>query len=284
MVQFYKHDIAQWRGGTVMLSDRAYRVYHVLVEEIMVNEGPVALHERSLAGKANRSVRDFKAAMEELIGFGKITVRGGFVHNSRCENELRSIRTNREHASTGGRVSGEVRKKPNENKVDEEAPLPSATKPKREEKRVEKKEISDPSDPRPKPVRTQYPEGYEIFWLGYPTDANMSKKEAHDIWKRMPEEERQKATESLPAFRAYCQANADYRPIHANRYLSKARYEGFLKVAQQAAMPSFHIKRTDPSWPAWEAFYRKTKGKSPPTDASGGWRFPSEYPPEEQVA
>jgi uncharacterized protein YdaU (DUF1376 family) len=285
MVQFYKHDIAPWRGGTVMLSDRAYRVYHVLVEEIMLNEGPAPLHERSLAGKANRSVRDFRAAMEELIGFGKITVRGGFVHNSRCENELNSIRTNREHASNGGRNSGEVRKKAIVLNGGVEAPLPSAMKPKREEKEIEKKEeISVPSEPRPKKVRTQYPEEFETFWSGYPTDVNMSKKEAFDAWKRMGAEARQDAVASLPAFRAYCQANVDYRPIHAGRFLLKARFEGFLKVAQQAAVPSVYIKRTDPAWSAWDAFYRKTKGQAPPTDAAGGWRFPSETPPQEQVA
>lgn len=283
MVQFYKHDIAQWRGGTVMLSDRAYRVYHVLVEEIMLNEGPVPLHERSLAGKSNRSVRDFRAAMEELIEFGKITLRGGFVHNSRCENELNSIRTNREHASNGGRNSGEVRKKPIVLNGGIEAPLPSAMKPKREEKEIEKKDILEPTVPRPK-VRTQYPEEFDRFWSGYPTDVNMSKKEAFDAWKRMADDDRQKAIDSLPAFRAYCQANPDYRPIHAGRFLLKARYEGFLKVAQQAAVPTVYIKRTDPAWAAWDAFYRQTKGQAPPTDAAGGWRFPSETPPQEQVA
>lgn len=285
MVQFYKHDIAQWRSGTVMLSDRAYRVYHVLVEEIMLNEGPIPLHERSLAGKSNRSVRDFNAALAELIGAGKVSVRGGFVENSRAEKELTTIRDNREHAAKGGRNSGGSRKIANENKAADEAPLRDATKPKREEKtREDKKEISQPSVARPKPVRTQYPDDFLEFWNGYPTDANMSKKEAFDVWKRMDSELRSKAIESLPAFRAYCEFQKDYRPIHANRYLLKERFEGFLKVAQQAAAASVYVHRNDVAWQAWDAFYRREKGKSPPQDAKGGWYFPTQFPPAQQAA
>lgn len=137
MVAFYKHNIVDWRSGTVNLSDRAYRLYHVLIEEIMLNEGPVPLHERSLAGKSNRSTRDFRAALQELVDAGKITVQDGFVSNSRCESELNTVRTNRETAANGGRNSGEVRRKDKEINADCEAPLPSAPEHKREEKRID---------------------------------------------------------------------------------------------------------------------------------------------------
>ncbi|MGJ0506550.1 MAG: hypothetical protein ACR652_05310 [Methylocystis sp.] len=30
---------------------------------------------------------------------------------------------------------------------------------------------------------------------------------------------------------------------------------------------------------AWAAHWRETKGKSPPMDSRGGWRFPSRWPP-----
>ena len=44
MVAFYKHDIAAWMDGTESLSDRAYRAYHVIVQMIYLNEGPIALN------------------------------------------------------------------------------------------------------------------------------------------------------------------------------------------------------------------------------------------------
>jgi uncharacterized protein YdaU (DUF1376 family) len=40
-----------------------------------------------------------------------------------------------------------------------------------------------------------------------------------------------------------------------------------------------YVNWDTPQWNAWEAYYRKTSGKSPPKDSKGGWRFPTEYPP-----
>jgi len=105
MVAFYKHDIPAWRGGTATLSDRAYRVYHVIVEQIMLHEGPVALHERSLAGLANRSIRDFRAALAELIAAGKVRIDEEKIHNVRAESELVQIEANRQNAAKGGRAA-----------------------------------------------------------------------------------------------------------------------------------------------------------------------------------
>ncbi len=34
-----------------------------------------------------------------------------------------------------------------------------------------------------------------------------------------------------------------------------------------------------PEWRAWSAFYRATRGKTPPFDKLGGWRFPTRLPP-----
>ena len=289
MVLFYKHDIAGWRGGTVMLSDRAYRVYHVIVEEIMLHEGPVPLHERSLAGKANRSVRDFNAAIGELVAAGKLSIRDGFIDNSRCGNELRTIRDHRESAANGGRKSGEIRRVASEINDLERTPLQQEGEHKRGRVRVrvrEERDISVPSEPRPKRVRTMrhYPDDFEVFWTGYPTDANMSKAETLPVWEKLPAEDRAKAVASLPAFRAYCTAHPDYRPIHAVRYLSKARYDGFAEVRERIETRSVYIVQGDPRWAAWEAHYRRTKGTAPPTDANRGWHFPSEYPPEEKAA
>jgi uncharacterized protein YdaU (DUF1376 family) len=84
MVAFYKHDIAAWRGGTASLSDRAYRVYHVIIEQIMLAEGPILLHDRSMAGLSNRSTRDFRAALKELSDLGLVYVEGGKIGNLRA--------------------------------------------------------------------------------------------------------------------------------------------------------------------------------------------------------
>jgi len=44
------------------------------------------------------------------------------------------------------------------------------------------------------------------------------------------------------------------------------------------------IAQTSPEWAPWADFFRATKGKSPPIDKRGGWRFPSLAPPQAPLA
>lgn len=92
-------------------------------------------------------------------------------------------------------------------------------------------------EPKPKAKRRSYPEDFERFWRGYPTDANMSKIEAHDVWKRLDTEDRQAALASLPGFNTYCRQNLTYRPVHANRYLAKRRFEGHIRASPHVDVP-----------------------------------------------
>jgi hypothetical protein len=102
-----------------------------------------------------------------------------------------------------------------------------------ETERETEKEREKETDISPKQVRTSYSKEFELFWDGYPRDSNMSKKEAFSAWKRISDEDRKKATEAVPHFSAYCKANPDYRPIHAVRFLTKARWEGFLQASEK---------------------------------------------------
>ena len=133
---------------------------------------------------------------------------------------------------------------------------------------------------RPKRARTRldYSEQFEEFWKAFPTDPNMSKSEAFAEWQRLPEEDRAKAVFSCAAFRAYCASNADYRPIHACRYLAKRRFDGHGQTAQRSAAQIF-VRVGTPQWESWERYYRRTKNISPPVNKEGtGWSFPFEWP------
>lgn len=70
---------------------------------------------------------------------------------------------------------------------------------------------------------------FEEFWSGYPTDPLMSKKKAHEIWRRMGASDRVAATEALPQFRDFVARQKDYRVVHAWKYLSERRFDGFAK-------------------------------------------------------
>jgi len=75
--------------------------------------------------------------------------------------------------------------------------------------------------------KKSYPEDFEAFWKSYPTDPLMSKKKAFEIWRRMSASDRAAAQSAIPAFREYVKRQVNYRVVHAQRYLSERRYEGF---------------------------------------------------------
>jgi uncharacterized protein YdaU (DUF1376 family) len=84
-----------------------------------------------------------------------------------------------------------------------------------------------PSCTKPRRKRASYSTDLEAFWSSYPTDPLMSKKEAAAQWSKLTPEDRDRATKAVPAFAAHCRANPDYRPVHACRFLSQRRFEGF---------------------------------------------------------
>lgn len=114
------------------------------------------------------------------------------------------------------------------------------------------------SDASPKRARKSYPDDFEAFWKAYPTDANMSKTEAWDAWRKLSEEDRKAAAASIPGFKTYCSANPDYRPIHAGRYLSKRRFDGHLAKAQEVSARAVIAPRS-PQWEPWRTYYRDNR-------------------------
>ena len=73
----------------------------------------------------------------------------------------------------------------------------------------------------------QHTAEFEIFWTDYPTDSLMSKKRAFEEWELLPPPDREAARAAIPAFRDYCRKHPTYRPVHAERFLSQRRFDGF---------------------------------------------------------
>ena len=124
--------------------------------------------------------------------------------------------------------------------------------------------------------KVSYTPDFEAFWKAYPTDANMSKLEAFEVWQRIEPEERVLAMRAIEPFKQWIKSQDGYRPIHACRFLSKQRYVGHaaqpdLKVV--ASNPGKHILRDSPEWGEFAEAYRAEHGKYPPIDKRGGWFF-----------
>jgi hypothetical protein len=104
------------------------------------------------------------------------------------------------------------------------------------ESESEAKQLSDPPSPSASEdadlsdlhsSQRTYPEAFETFWRDYPTDALMSKKRAFAEWKKLSPPDREAARAAIAAFKDYCRKYPAYRPIHAERFLSQRRFEGF---------------------------------------------------------
>lgn len=90
---------------------------------------------------------------------------------------------------------------------------------------------SDPCEDFQSLGKNFYPEEFLAFWREYPTDAVMSKKRTFEQWECLPEADRGAARAAIPAFKDYCRKNPTYRPVHAERFLSQKRFEGFAQSA-----------------------------------------------------
>lgn len=80
--------------------------------------------------------------------------------------------------------------------------------------------------------RYAYTPLFETFWHAYPTDKNMGKLEAFNIFKFLSPEDQRAAIASLPSFKAYLAKNPDQRVVHACRYLKWRRFDGFNSLPQ----------------------------------------------------
>lgn len=211
----------------------------------------------------------------------------GFWTQKRMAREYDFVRRRAEANRENGKLGGRPKSAENHNKINEkENPeglsgitqknLPTLTLIKIDSS----KELSCP-----KRVRTHqaYSEDFERFWTAYPTDANMSKKEAATAWERTPVEDRGPAIAAIPAFKAHCAAIRDYRMLHACRYLSQRRFEGHLRVAEKTSARVF-VRIGTPQWRSWETWYDLAHGKRPPVNKEGtGWWFKSEWAQSQQA-
>jgi DNA-binding transcriptional ArsR family regulator len=225
---------------------------------------------RSLSAKAELSERAVQQSLKKLAEMGLMTVRRRSVEGMSLTNvyrmDLSAITALHAAPSPGkdaapgrkgdaGRAGGGARPAPGVVQSVREGGAYPAPEPVMEPVNPEpiasslRSEVVGSAEPTPaaastsgltsKRSKNDYPTDFLEFWAGYPTDPNMSKRETFKAWNRITAEERSQAIAALAAFRAHCQQDPTYRPVHACRFLSQRRAEGFL----DASRPTGH------AWP-----------------------------------
>ena len=294
---WFKFYASDWVAGVSSLSASERGVYITLLALMYDNGGPIFRDDARLSRQCGLPKTGFSKCLDALITFGKITEDDGRIFNNRAKNELTEREFQKQNRTAVATENANARwKKTKENQtpknangivvgievasVSHEKVMPNLCS-----LELEVDNSSNLTVTCPKPVRTkvEYSEQFEIFWKGYPTDSNMSKKEAYVVWKKLTSEKRELAIKSLPAFRGYCSSNSDYRPVHACRYLSYERFEGHAQTTDKLKISSVTVSQNTPAGKAWEAYTRDTKGKGVPW-TNGAWRFPTEFPPQLKAA
>lgn len=164
----------------------------------------------------------------------------------------------------------------------------------RTEAETEKKEDCRESVP------TRYPEDFENgFWKPYPRTPVMSKKEALTAWKRLAPEDREKAVAAVSPYISFLKSKPDHPTVHACRFLSQRRFDGFGAAAQSSQQkiaiprhgqilgPEFGEKASGrvfvlaetPEWDAWCGYIRGLGKPAPPRYFHEGWAFTTLWPP-----
>jgi hypothetical protein len=125
---------------------------------------------------------------------------------------------------------------------------------------------------------------FERFIAAFPErEGGKDPEQARQAWSRALHRETPETL--IAAAAAYARA-VEHRP---RRYVMSARRwlnEGCWRDAAPVPAPSpprpdslVWIAYGTPAWDAWAAFYKATRGKTPPQDRRGGWRFASKWPP-----
>lgn len=277
---YFRFFASDWLAGTRGMKPAEVGIYITLIALMYENCEPLQENHQRLARQCGCETRTFIRALEFLIAEEKITRTEGGLWNARVEREFGFRREKSGKNSQAAQERwAEHNKKTKENK---EAPMQTHSECNANGMPYQKPEaiFQNKKINSPKRSRVSYPTDFEEFWKAYPTDQNMSKKEAWQAWQALNAEDKQNALRSLASFRSYCARNADYRPIHAVRYLRNRRFEGHLEAAERYAETR---KKTEvkllagtPPFEAWRDYYRR-QGKPPINQEH--WYFPSEWPP-----
>lgn len=250
MVAWYKHDIPAWMDGTEALDDGPYRAYHVICQLIYLNEGPIALNETGIAGRCKQHILTFRRNLRTLIELKKLTLIDGRLSNDRAATELQSVAEHRATSAKGGRGSAGVAKGSGRGTKEvgagsQEGPSgkplisqdttssallePQHHKTREEKTREESKYCPDAKAPR---TRQVYSEEFETkFWQPYPRTPTMSKSEAWKSWSKLTPEQRAASCQALDPYKRHLQSKPNLETVHACRFLSQQRFEGFLNGA-----------------------------------------------------
>lgn len=168
--------------------------------------------------------------------------------------------------------------------------------------KVKESKVNKKEHCRVKSDPTAAEEDFEKFWKAYPRSPNMSKKEARTAWEKLTGADKDAVLATAPKYHKWFTDEQRKRPdataLHAVRFITQRRFEGFLEPPDPAKVDQPAMKHGDVApasagrlagyiwlksetedWDNWREYQRKNGLKTSPTDRFGGWLFPTRSPP-----
>jgi hypothetical protein len=103
----------------------------------------------------------------------------------------------------------------------------------------DRKHCPDAKAPR---TKQEYSEDFNLkFWQPYPRTPTMSKSEAWKAWQKLTPEQRTASCQAIEPYRRFLRTKPNLETVHACRFLSQQRFEGFTATAADQ-QPSFDIR------------------------------------------
>jgi hypothetical protein len=255
MVAFYKHDIPHWMDGTESLSDGAYRAYHVIIGLIYLQEGPIVLNERGIAGRCNQRRDRFRRNLQELVDAGKLRIVGGKIENTRANDEIAKIEAKRKRIANGrvGDHSDIVEAASEHIRTDKPLDLLSADQVPTPIDKTRQEEKKTP--PTPPAGGSDASEAWTRFKASWPIGSDLT-PQAEATFAALSEPDRAAAVARVPGYVQEARVN-DRKLCTARRFLAERRWEGVRYTPPPPPSPNLFIKpSTDPQkWAFWKAFY-----------------------------
>lgn len=238
-------------GGVLRADEQG--VYWMLCTLMMSQGGPIERNDRRIASLCLIRPSDVARVTDKLITMGKVKVQSdGKLYQNRALSEVERSANRIQTASENGAKGGRPAKIDEPNQQDAKAGGFGAEKLSLTiNHQLDSEASNEASDLRPKKTRKRvaYTQKFEEFWKAYPTDALMSKKDAFAAFEKLDPEAQDEVIAAVPAFRAHCSAHVDYRPVHAVRFITQGRYEGFLATSAKVNARVF-VALGSPAWDA----------------------------------
>ena len=287
--------VADYLADAAHLTTEEHGAYLLLIMTYWQRGKPLPADPDRLARIARLSNERWTDVERTLNDF--FLVIDGHWHHKRINAELEKVRDKTEKAKRAGAASASARKATpvqqtlNGRSTDVQQTFNHTdTDTDTEVVREDSMALSAPEiDPGSKAVKEE-PEGFDAFWKAYPKrDGNADRKGAVKAFEaaRKRADGHEVITQAASRYATHCREKGKIGTEfvkQARSWLNGDLWREWVpqEPVREISETRVYVQTGTDAMDAWDAVYKRTKGKMAPRDQRGGWYFPTEYPAQQE--